>query len=87
MINETCFSDERITVRLVSLDPAGVLKLQFEEKQRSIGLYKITVLFASGNEFQIEYNGANPARSDHALSQTHYRNDAVQSITAVRARD
>ncbi|HEV2314482.1 MAG TPA: hypothetical protein VGR94_04180 [Candidatus Acidoferrales bacterium] len=64
MTNETCFSDERITVRLVSLDPAGVLKLQFEEEQRSIGLYKITVLFTSGNEFQIEYDGANPARSD-----------------------
>jgi hypothetical protein len=80
------FDDEHIAVGFVDFDTSGKLTLTIVEKHESVGLYQIVVSFASGNEIQLQYDGANSARHHLLVTQTVYAGDSVKQIKVTLAR-
>jgi hypothetical protein len=81
------FDDEHIVVGDLGFDPlTRQLKLGVSEKHESVGLYHITVLFESGDFAQINFDGANAARSHELIATTSQPNDTVKEIKVVCAR-
>ena len=81
------FDDDHITVGLLGFDPSTrICKLRILEKHEGVGLYQITVDFASGNSAQIQYDGAIKDQDAVHTATTSLPNDSVKKIIVKRAR-
>ena len=88
MPGRVLYQDSNITVRLLDFDALhGVATIFVDEHVPQVGFYYITVQFASGNSHRIDYNGASPNCKVPYEVRTIQRNDTIQGVKAIKARD
>ena len=88
MESGSIFSDQYITLSFLRFDErSGNAFLQVTERTSNVGFYYITVVFQSGDQVRIAYDGGNPNRLKDPVAQSSHRQDFVSEIRAIRVRD
>ena len=82
------FEDEHITLNLVESNPiSGESQFTIDEREENVGFYYITVVFESGDQSRLEYDGGNPRRDKYPVIKSNHLKDAIADISAIRVRD
>jgi hypothetical protein len=78
---QAVFADKHIVVRLIGFDPtSGAVRLAVDEIHESVGSFRITATFGSGNSAYTDYDGGNPNRDNRPILQTPKQYDTLKEI-------
>jgi hypothetical protein len=85
---EKVFEDKHITLKLAGFDPTSC-EAQFiiDEREDNVGFYYITVVFESGDQTRLDYDGGNSKRDKSPVIKSSHLKDSIANISAIRVRD